>query len=1229
MASRVRLTQINLHRCHAAALATAGRNVGPVDATHPSPPSIPHSDIFLIQEPYCFHNRITSLPRGQLFAVHKDQIRPRACIWTSSNCSASLIPELSDPDMVTIESSWRSQKIVFASVYMPHDSNAHPNPLLDELAIYCATNRLPLIVGADCNSHHSAWGSSDINLRGSTLLEFILSRRLIAMNIGSKPTFVTSNRSEVIDITLANELGAKLIQNWHVSDNESLSDHKYLCFEVSATKPSPLVKRNIRKMDTSIFLSKLEELAPTLPIEVGYSSSSIDEAANQLQKVIQIALEVSCPLKPVGFKQSNPWWTTELTEMRKNLRRDQRAPGNDLAFKQRRNAYFAAVRKAKRNPWRDFCSEVEDLPQTSRIYRILGKFSQPLERIKVNDRLTRSTPETLEALLDAHFPGNVAPSVWDMSPRDEAYITSNVTPESTQDAIMKFQPFRSPGPDGFPPYLLQLGRLWLTDTLCALFRACLITGYVPYTWRVSKVVFIPKLGKKDYEQASSWRPISLMCFTLKILERLVDKMIRTRVLISTLKQNHQFAYIEGGSTEAALHRLIGYLEKNKMEKRPSLVAFIDVQGAFNDISREAIIEGMVDLEVNPTITRWVDNCLGHRVLTTTIKDSTATKSVSNGCPQGSCGSPIYWDVALNGLLKKLRDKFPFLLIQAYADDICIAASGVCTFTMRDQIRCALTTIRHWCSERGLTLNVDKTELLWVDSKRKPIHPSIKIDGKVINVASSVRYIGVWIDRHLNWNTHVRNKTADCIKKLVMCQRAIGRVWGLRPALSLWLYKAVIRPCLDYGSLVWVAGTEVALKRALLEKVQRLALLMTSGACRTTPTAGLEAVLNVPPVDIFLKGQAMRSWRRLVRTNTTCSYTNSGGHLRWIQSHVKSVALTEIPPSLSDHGPRTHIGNKRYTCTIASRLEWENKERTVKEAGITCYTDGSLIKDEISGQVRTGCGVVIITHSPVYSMSSSSFHLGSMATVYDCEMDGIRRAAQQLLSLGVKGQEISIYCDNQSCIRTLIRNETTSRLAVDTYHTLQQVGSSNNLTLEWIPGHSNYHGNETADHFAGLGCFTNYETPEPFLPLRESVINMEIRKWMESMWRNRWRNSPTCRLSKFWVPRPRISNRSPALSFQRQALSLLVGIITGHTRVRKHLFTIGVSPSPLCECGSEESPAHVVADCPIHVMNRLLHLQQAIIHETELKDLNYQSVLSFFMATGTIVGSNSKVLQGTE
>ena len=426
------------------------------------------------------------------------------------------------------------------------------------------------------------------------------------------------------------------------------------------------------------------------------------------------------------------------------------------------------------------------MPQASRIYKILGKFNQPLERITVNGLSTGSPKETLEVLQDTHFPGGVESHFWDLRPQEESYVQSNVTIESTIDAINQFQPFRSAGPDGFPPFVLQLGGRWIAEALCAIYRASLTIGYIPLEWRESKVVFIPKPGKSDYESPSSWRPISFMCFTLKALERIVDKMIRTTDLIHSLRQNHQFAYIEGGSTEAALHRLVGYLERNMSAKRRSLVAFIDVEGAFSNVSREGIMEGMRHLQINPTISRWVDHFLQHRILKSTIKGYSASKCVSNGCPQGSCCSPIYWNIALNGLLQKLRERFPSLLIQAYADDICIAATGICPFTLRDQIRRALLTIRSWCLERGLALNVDKTELLWVDTSRKVIQPPISIDGRIVKVKAAVRYIGIWIDRRLNSNTHVRNKSDACIKKLVMCQRAIGKFWGIHPRLAMWL-----------------------------------------------------------------------------------------------------------------------------------------------------------------------------------------------------------------------------------------------------------------------------------------------------------------------------------------------------------------------------------------------------------------------------------------------------------
>ena len=72
------------------------------------------------------------------------------------------------------------------------------------------------------------------------------------------------------------------------------------------------------------------------------------------------------------------------------------------------------------------------------------------------------------------------------------------------------------------------------------------------------------------------------------------------------------------------------------------------------------------------------------------------------------------------------------------------------------------------------------------------------------------------------------------------KRMIGKKWGLGPKQAYWLYTAIVRPMLMYGSLVWIAGVKGAVIRKELVKVQRLACLMITRAMKSTPTAGIEA-----------------------------------------------------------------------------------------------------------------------------------------------------------------------------------------------------------------------------------------------------------------------------------------------------------------------------------------------------------------------------------------------------
>ena len=83
---------------------------------------------------------------------------------------------------------------------------------------------------------------------------------------------------------------------------------------------------------------------------------------------------------------------------------------------------------------------------------------------------------------------------------------------------MSFEPYKAPGMDNIIPVLLQQSLEEITGLLTGVLRGC-----------KTKVIFIPKPGKKSYTEVKYYRPISLTSFLLKTLERLVNGYLKYRV----------------------------------------------------------------------------------------------------------------------------------------------------------------------------------------------------------------------------------------------------------------------------------------------------------------------------------------------------------------------------------------------------------------------------------------------------------------------------------------------------------------------------------------------------------------------------------------------------------------------------------------------------------------------------------------------------------------------------
>jgi hypothetical protein len=247
-------------------------------------------------------------------------------------------------------------------------------------------------------------------------------------------------------------------------------------------------------------------------------------------------------------------------------------------------------------------------------------------------------------------------------------------------AVFSFQPYKSPGIDGIMPIMLQQGFELLAGKLMMLLRASLALGYIPMSWRHIRVVFIPKPGKQ-LSQAKSLRPISLMSFILKTLEKLLDRYIRGGVLVEKPLHQNQFVYRAGMSTETALFQVVHRLEKSLKHKEIALGAFLNIEGAFDNTSFTAITLAARERGLEETCCRWIGSMLESRLVHTSLMGSSLTAKVVGGCPQGGVWSPLLWNLVVDRLLTTTND-VGFCTF-GYADNIVIIVQGKFAHTVRE------------------------------------------------------------------------------------------------------------------------------------------------------------------------------------------------------------------------------------------------------------------------------------------------------------------------------------------------------------------------------------------------------------------------------------------------------------------------------------------------------------------------------------------------------------------
>jgi hypothetical protein len=277
----------------------------------------------------------------------------------------------------------------------------------------------------DSNAHSRIWYNNYDDNRGDIINEFIAQNNLIILNNNINcPTFETSRGQSSIDLTLASLSLTTKISNWKVSEEDSLSDHKYILFSISTNTRKiefrSTLKYNTRRANWTAFENefkpKLNQMIREL-INIK-DSNNLNTFVTKFNKLLTECCDQNMCLRKVkanSAKRSNSWWNNTLTEMRRQVNRERRRYQRCRTINREniktnylilRNKYKQLLIESKVKSWREFITESMSENPWGLLYKISkNKLNNDnITELKVNNQIITDNKLIAETLFSTFFP---------------------------------------------------------------------------------------------------------------------------------------------------------------------------------------------------------------------------------------------------------------------------------------------------------------------------------------------------------------------------------------------------------------------------------------------------------------------------------------------------------------------------------------------------------------------------------------------------------------------------------------------------------------------------------------------------------------------------------------------------------------------------------------------------------------------------------------------------------
>ncbi|CAA7270841.1 unnamed protein product [Cyclocybe aegerita] len=246
---------------------------------------------------------------------------------------------------------------------------------------------------------------------------------------------------------------------------------------------------------------------------------------------------------------------------------------------------------------------------------------------------------------------------------------------------------------------------------------------------------------------------------------------------------------------------------------------------------------------------------------------------------------------------------------------------------------------------ALVLEHDKTELFHFSCWRDTYNPLLDLGytphtgNMSLKPKTYWRYLGFYFDSGLTFHEHICYYATKAFTTMQAMRMLGNSTRGLSPRQWHLLYRSCMVPIAIYSYCLWYfdgAHNKGALNQ--LKWMQRKAALWITGAFRTSPTGGLEALAGLIPVHLMLKKLAMCAVYRVATLSDTHPLHSMMGKrlLKQAEPHAHSTAL--MTPAMWGKVKSTVMEVDEQVHTLTESFEPFAPEAHPSDRLLDCYVD---------------------------------------------------------------------------------------------------------------------------------------------------------------------------------------------------------------------------------------------------------------------------------------------------